>query len=192
MAPSDFADRKGSLRLVGLPVDSLADTALVIKVEFDGPPDGPPNSNDDLYSRFPLERFVVDGRDCLLVAPLKAAPGTPWIWRTEFFGAFAQADVALVERGFHLAYMDVQNMYGAPVALDHMDRFYDSLLKVYHLPPKPVLERASAGADSSLSTGRRDTRTAWPPSTSMPRCAISRAGPVGKAEAPVRPRTGRD
>ena len=30
--------------------------------------------------------FPVNGRECLVVVPKKAAPQNPWIWRTEFFG----------------------------------------------------------------------------------------------------------
>jgi len=39
LVPSDFVDRKGYLRLVNLPVDAFADTVLVVKLEFDGPPE---------------------------------------------------------------------------------------------------------------------------------------------------------
>ena len=55
--------------------------------------------------------FVVDGRPCLVVAPKAAAPGKPWIRHTEFFGHEPQADLALLAKGFHAVYMDVQNMY---------------------------------------------------------------------------------
>jgi pimeloyl-ACP methyl ester carboxylesterase len=89
--------------------------------------------------------FTVDGRDCLLVLPKSPAEGKPWIWRTEFFGHEPQADLALLAKGFHVAYMDVKNMYGAPIALDHMDKFYDHLQKEYHLAPKAVLEGFSRG-----------------------------------------------
>jgi pimeloyl-ACP methyl ester carboxylesterase len=89
--------------------------------------------------------FTVDGRTCLLVVPKVPLPGNRWIWRTEFFGAFAQADVALLAKGYFVAYMDVQNMYGSPVALDHMDKFYGYLLENYHLDPKTVLEGFSRG-----------------------------------------------
>ena len=52
-----------------------------------------------------------------MVKPKSPAPGKPWIWRTEFFGHEPQADIALLEKGFHVAYIDVQNLYGAPVAM---------------------------------------------------------------------------
>ena len=89
--------------------------------------------------------FEVDGRAALLVRPKAPAPGSPWIWRTEFFGHEPQADIALLGRGFHVAYVDVQNMYGAPVAMKHMDQFYAHVTRAYGLSPKPVLEGFSRG-----------------------------------------------
>jgi pimeloyl-ACP methyl ester carboxylesterase len=89
--------------------------------------------------------FVVDGRNCLVIVPKAAGPGRPWIWRTEFFGHEPQGDLALVERGFYAVYIDVQNMYGAPVAMKHMDAFYDRLTGQYGLSKKTVLEGFSRG-----------------------------------------------
>jgi len=99
--------------------------------------------------------FVVDGRDCLLVAPTFPAAGKPWIWRTEFFGHEPQADLALLAQGFHVAYINVQNMYGAPVALDHMDAFYDHLTKQRGLGSKTVLEGFSRGGLFALNWAAR-------------------------------------
>lgn len=89
--------------------------------------------------------FEVDGRACLLVEPKKPAPGNPWIWRTEFFGHEPQGDLALLALGYHVAYMDVQNMYGSPTAMGHMDAFYDYLVVEYRLSPKVFLEGFSRG-----------------------------------------------
>jgi len=100
---------------------------------------------DSSWHGFQQQCFVVDGRNCLLVVPAVVAPGRPWIWRTEFFGHEPQADLVLLTNGFHVAYMDVQNLYGAPVALDHMDCFYDHLTGKFQLSPKAVLEGFSRG-----------------------------------------------
>lgn len=100
--------------------------------------------------------FVVDGRQCLLVVPKQPADGKPWTWRTEFFGHEPQADLALLARGFHVAYMDVQNMYGAPVALNHMDKFHEHLVREYKLSPKAVLEGFSRGGLFSLNWAARN------------------------------------
>jgi pimeloyl-ACP methyl ester carboxylesterase len=89
--------------------------------------------------------FEVDGRSCLLVVPKSPAKGNPWIWRMEFFGREPQGDLALLALGYHVAYMDVQNMYGAPEALGHMDNFYDYLVVEYNLSPKVFLEGFTSG-----------------------------------------------
>jgi pimeloyl-ACP methyl ester carboxylesterase len=89
--------------------------------------------------------FTVDGRAALVVRPKHAAKGRPWIWRTEFFGHEPQGDVALLGKGYHVAYIDVQNMYGAPVALGHMDALYDHLTKAYDFSKKVTLEGFSRG-----------------------------------------------
>lgn len=107
------------------------------------------------WQGFTKRDFQVDGRNCLLVEPKEAADGKPWIWRTEFFGHEPQADMALLNRGFHVAYMDVQNMYGAPQALDHMDQFYAHLTKERGLAKRTVLEGFSRGGLFSLNWAAR-------------------------------------
>ena len=89
--------------------------------------------------------FMVGDRQSLLVLPKNAAPGRPWIWRTEFFGHEPQGDIALLNRGWHVAYTDIKNLYGAPVALDAMDKFHASLTRDHHLASKVVLEGFSRG-----------------------------------------------
>ena len=115
--------------------------------------DEPKISNWNGYEQ---RSFVVDGRNALVVVPKQAAEGKPWIWRTEFFGHEPQGDIALLGHGFHVAYIDVQNMYGAPVALDHMDKFYEQLVKEYGLSKKVVLEGFSRGGLFSLNWAARN------------------------------------
>ena len=88
---------------------------------------------------------VVAGRPCLIVSPNSALPGNPWIWRTEFFGHEPQGDSTLAARGFHVVYMDIQNMYGAPPAMELMDSFYRCLTVGWNLDHKTVLEGFSRG-----------------------------------------------
>lgn len=97
------------------------------------------------WNGYKTYNFQVDGRQCLLVVPKTPLKGNPWIWRTEFFGAFPEADIALLAEGVFVAYMDVSNMYGAPSAMEPMDKFYDHLTKKYRLSRKTVLEGFSRG-----------------------------------------------
>src|SRR5690349_12364225 len=103
------------------------------------------------WNGYEQSSFEVDGRDCLVVSPKRPADGKPWIWRMEFFGHEPQADLALLGRGWHVAYMNVQNMYGAPKALKHMDRFYEHLTQERGLARKVALEGFSRGGLFSLN-----------------------------------------
>ncbi|MEI9892394.1 MAG: prolyl oligopeptidase family serine peptidase [Chthoniobacter sp.] len=89
--------------------------------------------------------FQVAGHPALLVKPKTAAPGNPWIWRTEFFGHEPQGDVALLGLGWHVAYIKVSDMYGAPTAIELMNTFHDYLAQTYSLNPRAVLEGFSRG-----------------------------------------------
>ena len=118
-------------------------------------PTGETEQQKQMWNGFEQLKFKVDSRDCLLVVPKQAAANRPWIWRTEFFGHEPQADLALLDKGFHVAYMDVQNMYGAPAALNHMDKFYDHLTQEFELSPKVTLEGFSRGGLFALNWAAR-------------------------------------
>ena len=89
--------------------------------------------------------FTVAGRKAILVVPKSPAPGKPWIWRTEFFGHQPQGDITLLGKGHHVAWIDLQDLYGAPVAIEAMDSFHQHLTGAPGLSPKPVLEGFSRG-----------------------------------------------
>ncbi len=88
---------------------------------------------------------LIAGRPCLIISPPTPMPGNPWIWRTEFFGHEPQGDSTLAAKGFHVVYMDIQNMYGAPAAMSLMDSFYNYLTTTWQLNKKTVLEGFSRG-----------------------------------------------
>ncbi|WPJ95808.1 hypothetical protein SH580_20525 [Coraliomargarita algicola] len=53
-----------------------------------------------------------------VVLPRMMASGSPWFWRPEFFGAFAQTDQMLLERGWVLVFLDLPDHYGCPHAVE--------------------------------------------------------------------------
>lgn len=89
--------------------------------------------------------FEWNGHTCILVCPDRPAQGRPWIWRTEFFGAFAQADVAMLHQGYHVAYVKLSDMYGCPKAVEEMERFRAHLVKAYALQERAILFGFSRG-----------------------------------------------
>jgi pimeloyl-ACP methyl ester carboxylesterase len=89
--------------------------------------------------------FEVDGKQVLVVTPKKEATGRPWVWHGEFFGHKPAPDIALLDKGFHIVYMRVQDMLGAPRAVKHWDSFYNELTTKYGFAPKAALVGLSRG-----------------------------------------------
>jgi lysophospholipase L1-like esterase/pimeloyl-ACP methyl ester carboxylesterase len=108
------------------------------------------------WNGFPRRDIFVNERTAILVSPEKALPGNPWIWRTEFFGAFPSVDIALVKAGYHVAYINIMNLYGAPVGVDAMDGFYTYLVEKEGLSPKPIVEGFSRGGLYALNWAARN------------------------------------
>jgi lysophospholipase L1-like esterase/pimeloyl-ACP methyl ester carboxylesterase len=94
------------------------------------------------YSKYD---FMVDDKPALVVAPKQAAAGMPWIWHGEFFGHKPAPDLALLEKGYHIAYLKVQDMLGAPAAVEHWNAFYQEMTTRYGLSKKPSLVGLSRG-----------------------------------------------
>lgn len=110
-----------------------------------------------IWNEYERLDFEVENRPSLLVLPKTAASGNPWIWRTEFFDAWPAVDIALLDRGFHVAYMNMKNQYGGPLAMKHMDAFYAYLTRERGLSPKPVLEGFSRGGLFAYNWAARNT-----------------------------------
>lgn len=89
--------------------------------------------------------FEFDGHNCILVKPETAAPGRPWVWRAEFFGAFPQVDEAMVRKGYHIAYISLSDRYGCPSAVEDMEKFRAMLVKEYDLYEKAQIFGFSRG-----------------------------------------------
>lgn len=88
--------------------------------------------------------FSFEGRVAKIVKPRVIAKGHPWIWRARFWGHEPQTDIALLDRGFHVVYCDVAELFGNADAVGIWNRFYHFLRKS-GLAKKTVLEGMSRG-----------------------------------------------
>ncbi|SEB81439.1 GDSL-type esterase/lipase family protein [Paenibacillus sp. GP183] len=87
--------------------------------------------------------FYLEGREGIVILPKFFAEGRPWVWRAEFFDAFATVDMALLEQGWPIAYYRLSNMYGCPYELMH--QFQSHLIQTYELSQKAVIFGFSRG-----------------------------------------------
>jgi pimeloyl-ACP methyl ester carboxylesterase len=117
-----------------------SETHKVRKVSgLPGPGKNPP------LSAYETANFEVAGRACKLTKPRSAAPGKPWIWRCRFYGAFPNVDEALLAAGWHIAWIDVANLFGAEAAMEAFGEFYAAIVKRGKLNDRPVMEGFSRG-----------------------------------------------
>jgi pimeloyl-ACP methyl ester carboxylesterase len=89
--------------------------------------------------------FLVDGREALVVRPKIALDGNPWVWRAEFFDAFPAVDMAMLGRGWHLAYYRVSDLYGCPRSIRLMRGFQAAAEAAFRLSGRAVLFGFSRG-----------------------------------------------
>ncbi len=104
---------------------------------------------------YDMYTFEYDGRDCGVVSPSCPAEGNPWIWMAKFgdpglldFAApphksFTDIDLYFLEKGFYLVYMNVNNMYGSPTAVEHWNNYYDFVTQNLGLSQKAILQGIS-------------------------------------------------
>ena len=97
------------------------------------------------YHGFKCLDFKFEGHDAKIVFPAKAEEQRHWIWRARFWGHEPQTEIALLEKGFHVVYVDAAEYCGNPDAVKLWNHFYDFLFKEYNLNPKAVLEGFSRG-----------------------------------------------
>ena len=93
---------------------------------------------------FRLTDFKFNNWNCKIAEPKKIAKGNPWVIRARFWGHEPQTDIALLERGFYIAYCDIGNLYGGKEAVKRWNKFYHFMQK-QGLSKKVVLEGMSRG-----------------------------------------------
>ena len=54
-------------------------------------------------------------------------------------------DNELLKQGFHIAYLDVANLFGSPQAISYGNKFYEELTKQHGFQKKVALEGVSRG-----------------------------------------------
>ncbi len=80
-------------------------------------------------------------RRCIVVAPKQAAPGNPWSWQGCYWDHEPQAEVELLKRGFHIAFI-------TPDPGKQWDAWYAYLTDKHGFAKKPAFIGMSKGGDN--------------------------------------------
>ena len=68
------------------------------------------------WEGYELETGIYHDYEYGIVFPEKIAQGRPYIWRTEFFGAFPSVDLAMLKEGYAIVYYRISDLYGPSYA----------------------------------------------------------------------------
>ncbi len=96
------------------------------------------------FHGYEMKRFKLDGIKCVVVKPRVAVKGKHWIWRARFWGHQPSFDLAMLDRGWHIVYIEVGGLFGNKEAVRRWDLLYQKLTDA-GLSDKPVLEGMSRG-----------------------------------------------
>lgn len=129
----------------GQPLQTAQATAIRLAATAQATLAGSFPGQRSLWNGYERYDFPVDGKTVTVVEPRRAAIGRPWVWHGEFFGHKPDPDIALLGRGFHIVYLSVPDLLGAPEAVRHWDSLYRELTSSYGFSPKPALVGLSRG-----------------------------------------------
>lgn len=141
------------------------------------------NFSDDKWHGFDILEFKFDGVEAKIVFPNQPNKNKNWIWRTQFWAHEPQVDISLLEKGFHVVYVDVVDLYGGPKAINRFDNFYNFLIRNFGLNSKTVLEGMSRGGLDAYNWASRNSDKVYCIYGDAPVCDIkSWPGGLGKGK----------
>ena len=123
----------------GMPVESMTRTPILAFFRFEV------KFERVIWRDHEAWHFTLNGHDGWVVIPEQPLTDKRFAWRTEFFGAFDYADIALLNKGYYLVHYAIPDMYGCPQAIEMMEEFYQILTKQLHLGKRAVLIGLSRG-----------------------------------------------
>lgn len=123
------------LRCVAIAVFLIVNTSLLAQAQ----------EKTTSWKGFEKVEFQFEDRDAWYVKPQKAIAGNPWVWRAHFPTWHTEMDSILLSRGFHIAYVNTNDLFAHPIAMQVWDHFYDYLVTQKQFAPKVALEGVSRG-----------------------------------------------
>lgn len=102
------------------------------------------NYQESQWNGYRQLEFSLDGRKVLLVLPHEAK-GNNWLLKTEYFGAFPNFELAMLERGWHLAYIENETRWYKESDSEAKAALCDYLSKNFSLSEKCMCVGMSCG-----------------------------------------------
>jgi sialidase-1 len=156
---------------------------FVISTCFLLPVKGQDSDKNGLWKGFEKVKLAIDGHEAYYVKPVHPLPGNPWVWRASFPDWHTEIDSILLAKGFYVAFINVDNQYGSPQALQVWDKFYTYLTDKKAFAPKVALEAVSRGALYAYGWAKRNPDKVSCIYAETPVCDF-KSWPGGKGKGP--------
>ena len=108
------------------------------------------NTKKSDWFGYELLEFEVFGRAAKLVLPKERAKGSPWLLKTEYFGAFPAFELEMLARGWHVAYIQNQTRWHVDSDDVATAELAETLEREFSLAPSCVTVGMSAGGLQSI------------------------------------------
>lgn len=99
---------------------------------------------------FLMEEFAFEGRKAILVFPKQADEARNWALKTEYWNAFPETEIQLLQAGFHVAYLQNTSRFAPDEDCRVKARFADFLRGKYALNERCVPVGMSLGGAHAL------------------------------------------
>ena len=100
---------------------------------------------DNLWNGFRCEEFTFEERKAIVVFPHDKTSNGKLALKTEYWNAFPDVEIRLLEQGFHLAYIKNKNRFATQEDCDIKARFVRHLAQTYALDERCVPVGMSLG-----------------------------------------------
>ena len=87
----------------------------------------------DLWHGFRSESFKFEGYDAIIVFPNTPDEKKHWALKTEYWDAFPEEEIELLNQGFHVAWVDNVTRFATEEDCDRKARFVKFLSEEYSL-----------------------------------------------------------
>lgn len=97
-----------------------------------------------LFENCTVDKFLFEERECTVVHPTVPSNGI-WVWKAEYFDAFPNFEEAMVQRGYHIVFIDHDNRWASPDSIDQSARFLQFVAEKYNLKQRGIAVGMSCG-----------------------------------------------
>ena len=97
-----------------------------------------------MFDNCVIDKFLFEEQKATVVHPT-VKPNGYWVWKAEYFDAFPNFEEAMVQRGYHVVFIEHDNRWASPESIDQSARFLKFVAEKYNLKQRGIAVGMSCG-----------------------------------------------